>query len=200
MTSTQPPSPDDHAHRADRGTDEGPHLDPSALATLVYDELRGLAAAYMRDQRPGHTLQPTALVNEAFLKIAKANPKATTSRSHFLAVAATAMRQVLINHAEARGALKRGGQRRRVDLDLHLSSEGGGGLSLPEIMAIDDVLGKLAKLDPRKASVVEMKLFGNLTHEEISDVLEVSLSTIEADWRMARAWLAKELSDGDGAR
>lgn len=197
MTPSNTPPP---ADPRDGGPDEGPHLDASVLATLVYDELRGLAAAYMRDQRPGHTLQPTALVNEAFLKIAKANPKATTSRSHFLAVAATAMRQVLINHAEARGALKRGGQRRRVDLDQHLSSEGGGGLSLPEIVAIDDVLAKLAKLDPRKASVVEMKLFGNLTHEEICDVLDVSLSTVEADWRMARAWLAKELSDGEGAR
>ncbi|MFM7052181.1 MAG: ECF-type sigma factor [Planctomycetota bacterium] len=194
MTPPISPNPDDHA------TDDGAHLDPSALATLVYDELRGLAAAYMRDQRPGHTLQPTALVNEAFLKIAKANPKATTSRSHFLAVAATAMRQVLINHAEARGALKRGGHRRRVDLDQHLSGERSGGLSLPEIMAIDEVLAKLAELDRRKASVVEMKLFGNLTHEEICEVLEVSLSTVESDWRMARAWLAKELSDGTGPR
>ncbi|MCE2881263.1 MAG: sigma-70 family RNA polymerase sigma factor [Planctomycetaceae bacterium] len=188
MTTREPTHPND-----DRTGQ--PELDVGTLATLVYDELRGLAGAYMRDQRAGHTLQPTALVNEAFLKIAKANPRATTSRSHFLAVAATAMRQVLINHAEARGARKRGGGRVRVDLDQHLSPERGG-LSLLEVLAIDDVLRKLAELDGRKASVIEMKLFGNLTHEEIAEVLGVSLSTVEADWRMARAWLAKELAEG----
>jgi RNA polymerase sigma-70 factor (ECF subfamily) len=179
-----------------RAVDE-PVLDGRALAAIVYDELRGLAAGYMRGQRRDHTLQPTALVNEAFLKIVKSNPAAATSRSHFLAVAATAMRQVLVNHAEARGARKRGGGRRRVEL-LDGVGAPDRAVSLLDVLAIDESLRRLEALDRRKASVVEMKLFGNLTTEEAAEVLGVSVSTVESDWRMARAWLSRELGDADG--
>jgi RNA polymerase sigma factor (TIGR02999 family) len=189
------PDPGDHGPPPSR--DDEPVLEGRALAAIVYDELRGLAAGYMRGQRRDHTLQPTALVNEAFLKIVKANPAAATSRSHFLAVAATAMRQVLINHAEARGARKRGGGRRRVELLESLGAPDRA-LSLPDLLAIDESLRRLEALDRRKASVVEMKLFGNLTTEETAEVLGVSVSTVESDWRMARAWLSRELGDGEG--
>ncbi|MFM1823506.1 MAG: hypothetical protein RI967_1772 [Planctomycetota bacterium] len=189
------PDPGDRGPSPSR--DDEPVLDGRALAAIVYDELRGLAAGYMRGQRRDHTLQPTALVNEAFLKIVKANPAAATSRSHFLAVAATAMRQVLINHAEARGARKRGGGRRRVELLESLGAPDRA-LSLPDLLAIDESLRRLEALDRRKASVVEMKLFGNLTTEETAEVLGVSVSTVESDWRMARAWLSRELGDGEG--
>lgn len=166
--------------------------EPVALAEAVYAELRALAQSYMRHQRPGHTLQATALVNEAFLRLARANPEAFTDRAHFMAVAATAMRQILVNHAEAKGTAKRGGDARRVHLDA-AAAEAGHGVSLEDVVAVDAALRRLEALDPRKGRVVEAKIFGGLTHQEIADALGVSLTTVESDWRMAKAWLAKEL-------
>jgi len=167
------------------------------LIELVYGELRALASSYMRHQRSSHTLQPTALVNEAFLKIARSSPEAYSSRSHFMAVAATAMRQVLINHAESRNAEKRGGGTRGIPINPGMAAPDLGA-SQVDVLAIDEGLKKLEKLDERKARVVEAKIFGGLSHEEIAMVLGVSLSTVEADWRMAKAWLAKELKGQDG--
>ncbi|MEY2716603.1 MAG: hypothetical protein RIT24_2946 [Planctomycetota bacterium] len=170
----------------------GPTALSPQLIELVYGELRALASSYMRQQRSSHTLQPTALVNEAFLKIARGNNDVFASRSHFMAVAATAMRQVLINHAEAKNAEKRGGGHRGIPIDPGMAAPDLG-ISQVDVLAIDEGLRKLEKLDERKARVVEAKIFGGLSHEEIATVLGVSLSTVEADWRMAKAWLAKEM-------
>jgi RNA polymerase sigma factor (TIGR02999 family) len=170
------------------GTDE--------LATLVYAELRALAAAYMRGQPKGHTLQPTALVNEAYIRLATSSPDAPRSRSHFIVVAAKAMRQILINHAVAKNTVKRGGGAVRVSLD----SIGGGAVEYDwlEILAIHEALERLEELDPRRASVVEAKVFGGLTNEQVAEALGVSISTVDSDWRTARAWFAKELGAVDG--
>lgn len=163
------------------------------LVGLVNSELRQIAAAYLRQQRPGHTLQPTALVNEAFLRLARSNPESFTSRAHFLRVAAIAMRQILINHAEGKVAQKRGGGAARVAID-QVDVAAQRGLGPEETIAIESCLRKLESLDPRKAAVVEAKVYGGLTHQEIAESMGISLSTVESDWRMAKAWLAHELS------
>lgn len=172
-----------------------PMTSSAQLSEMVYGELRALAQYYMRQQRPGHTLQATALVNEAFLRLARADPSAFNDRAHFMAVAAKSMRQILINHAETKGAAKRGGSAaagNRVHLDT-AASLADGGLHTTDVLAINAALQRLETLDARKASVVEAKLFGGLTHQEIADALGISLTTVESDWRMAKAWLAKEL-------
>lgn len=165
------------------------------LAPLVYSELRALAAAFMRAQSPGHTLQPTALVNEAYLRLAKSSPEALRSRSHFLAVAAKAMRHVLINHAHTKNTAKRGGSSTRVSLH---SIDGTGEFDHLEILAIHEALERLEELDPRRATVVEAKVFGGLTNDEVAEVLGVSTTTVESEWRTGRAWLAKELRPQTG--
>lgn len=172
---------------ADEATDEeGPTPE---LMTQLYEELRKLAEGYFRRQPQGHTLQPTALVHEAFLKLT-AGSEAYADREHFLAVAATAMRQVLASHARRRRASKRGGDQLQVTFT---------GLELPDLdqgidlVALDDVLGQLESLHPRQARVVAYRFFGGLTVPEISRVLDVSVTTVEKDWRRARAWLASEL-------
>ncbi len=174
---------DDSAGRAPRAV---------PLVEVVYAELRALAANYMRGQKGSHTLQPTALVHEAFLKLAKVDPRSFTDRAHFLAVAATAMRQVLVNHAEARAALKRDGGRSKMELGNGVAAPALG-LSEIDVLVVEEALRRLEALDARKARVVEAKIYGGLTHEEIATVVGVSLTTVEGDWRMARAWLAKEL-------
>lgn len=173
-----------------------PTPEGAKLAEALYAELRALAGAYMRGQRSSHTLQPTALVNEAYLKIARSDPGAYASRAHFMAVAATAMRQVLINHAEAANAGKRGGGRRAIPIDAGVAAPDLGA-PVVDVLAIDEALRRLAALDERKARVVEARIFGGLTHEEIAQWLGVSLSTIESDWRFAKAWLAKELASAE---
>jgi len=161
--------------------------DPSEL---VYAELRRLAAAFLRRERAGHTLQPTALVHEAWAKLARLSASHWQSRAHFLAVAARAMRRVLVNHALARQSLKRGGDRRQVTLDAPLRSPGGG----VDTLELHDAIERLADLDARKARLVEMRFFAGMSVEEVATVLGVSRSTVEADWRFARAWLSRELS------
>jgi RNA polymerase sigma-70 factor, ECF subfamily len=165
------------------------------IDAIIYEELRGLAAAYMRTQAPGHTLQPTALVSEAYLKIAKSSPQALTSRAHFLAVAAKAMRHVLINHAIARKTAKRGGGAARVDLDLSGIGSNDDGDHV-EALAVNEALKVLEELDPRRARVVEGKVFAGMTNQEIAEVLGISTTTVESDWRTARAWLTKEMRPG----
>lgn len=176
------------------GTGAGARVDD--LAPLVYAELRGLAAAYMRRQPKSHTLQPTALVHEAYLRLATSSPEALRSRSHFVAVAAKAMRQILINHAVAKNTVKRGGGAVRVSLE----SVGGGAVEYDwlEILAIHEALERLEQLDPRRAAVVEAKVFGGLTNEQVAEVLGVSISTVDSDWRTARAWFASEMRGKDG--
>lgn len=177
--------------------DGGTKPSGATLVETLYAELRALAACYMRGQSDSHTLQPTALVNEAFLKLARANPESFKDRSHFMAVAATAMRQVLVNHAEARNAAKRGGGRAGRALD-HTMAAPDLGVDAVEVLAIEQSLRRLEELDERKAKVVEAKIYGGLSHEEIANVLGVSLSTVEGDWRLAKAWLARDLSADGG--
>lgn len=162
------------------------------LLPLVYEELRRLAAAYLAGERTGHTLQPTALVHEAFLGMVGPGRQPWEGRSHFFAVAARAMRNILVNHAQAARAQKRGGGRTRIGLDPGLLAS-----PVPEVdaLALSEVIDRLAALDARKARLVEMRFFGGMTMPEAAEALGVSVSTAEADWRFARAWLAKALSD-----
>jgi RNA polymerase sigma factor (TIGR02999 family) len=161
-----------------------------ALTRLVYDELHRLAHHYMHRQRGDHTLQTTALVNEAYLRLANREQPNFANRSHFMAVAATAMRQILVDHAKASRRQKRGDGARGVTLDevALVSPE-----PMGEIVDLDEALEKLATLDSRKARVVELSYFGGLKQEEIADVLGVSSVTVRRDWVFARAWLYSEL-------
>jgi RNA polymerase sigma factor (TIGR02999 family) len=163
------------------------------LLPVVYEELRGLAAAYLKRERRDHTLQPTALVHEAYLRLAGENQPNWTGRAHFLAVAARAMRRALVNHALARKAEKRGGGRAVVGIDPALATAPG---SAVDTLDLSDAIDRLAALDERKARLLEMRFFAGMTMEEAAGVLGVSLSTAESDWRFARAWLAHELAAG----
>jgi RNA polymerase sigma-70 factor (ECF subfamily) len=173
--------------------------DPSAAARMmpmVYDELRRLAASYFREQPGNHTLQPTAVVHEAFLRLVDQTQAQWTDRVHFFAVAATAMRQILVSHARRRNAEKRGGGRKPV----HLDHTPGPIIQIDDdLVALDEALTILSELDERKARVVEAKFFGGLNHDEIALALDVSLSTVEADWRFARAWLADVMGEDDAS-
>lgn len=162
----------------------------------IYGELRALAGKLMRGDRPDHTLQPTALVHEAWVKIAGAlgGGSDVRDRQHFLAIAAKAMRQVLINHARDRKAQKRGDGAVRVPLDSCLDAiEAETG----DLVALHDVLERLAQEHPRPAQIVEMRVFGGLLVEEVAAALDLAESTVKADWRFARAWLQKALADGE---
>jgi RNA polymerase sigma factor (TIGR02999 family) len=161
---------------------------------LVYEELRRLAARSIRNQPPGHTLQPTALVHEAYLKLAEGPERLWRDRTHFLATAATAMRHILVDHARARDAEKRGGGWRRITLDDRLGAQPGADIDL---LCLDEALEKLAALDGRKARVIELRFFAGLSIEETAEALEVSHMTVSNDWRFARAWIARAI-DGDG--
>ncbi|MGH8204316.1 MAG: sigma-70 family RNA polymerase sigma factor [Steroidobacteraceae bacterium] len=160
------------------------------LTRLVYEELRRLAHRYMAGQRSDHTLQTTALVNEAYLRLAGQDEPRFADRSHFLAVAAKAMRQILVDHAKAALREKRGAGAKAVELDeaAVLSPE-----PTREILDLNEALEKLATVDARKANVVELSYFGGLKQEEIAEVLNVSVVTVRRDWTFSRAWLYAEL-------
>lgn len=161
------------------------------LAPLVYDELHRKAHYYMRQERPDHSLQTTALVNEVYVRLIDAKAISFNDRAHFLAVCANMMRRILVDHARARQQLKRGGEFQKVALDEALMVPHQSGVDLA---ALDDVLQKLAELAPRKAQVVELRYFGGLTVKETAAVLKVSEDTVMDDWKFAKAWLLKELS------
>ena len=161
-----------------------------SLLPLVYQELRRLAAAYIRRERPGYTLQPTALVNEAYLRLLKDDPARWQNRAHFCAIAAHSMRQILIERARARDAQKRGGARARVTLDEALV---GGGERSIDLVALDEALERLAAIDPEQARLVELRFFGGLTVEETAEAMHISPATVKRHWTVARAWLAREL-------
>jgi RNA polymerase sigma-70 factor (ECF subfamily) len=169
------------------------HGDDAALAELtplVYEELRRLAHHHMGGERPDHTLQTTALVNEAYLRLADLTNPSWQSRAHFFAVAARAMRQILVSYAKSYRAQKRGGGAIKVDLDdvAIVSPE-----ESKEIVDLHEALERLAALDSRKAHVVELKYFGGLNYDEMAEVLKMSPVTVRRDWRFAKAWLYKEL-------
>ncbi len=158
---------------------------------LVYEELRRMANYYMRNERRGHTLQTSALVNEAYLRLIDHENIEWQNRSHFFGLAAQAMRRILVDHARSRNYQKRGGAAQQVSLDeaATLATE-----RAEELIALDEALQELAKLDPRKSQIVEMRYFGGLTGEEVSEALSISTATVSRDWEIAKAWLLRELS------
>ncbi|MHC4953457.1 MAG: sigma-70 family RNA polymerase sigma factor [Planctomycetota bacterium] len=163
------------------------------LFGLLYGELHRLAGAIFRSQRAGHTLQPTVLVHEAYLKMLRPDA-AWEDRAHFCGVAAKAMRQILINHARDRAALKRGGGAPVRSLTISDAVEATGAEAL-DILALHEALEELAKLDDRQAKIAELRFFGGLTNKEVAEALGVSLRTVELDWSMAKGWLAGQLGD-----
>lgn len=170
------------------------HADEASLRELmpkVYGELRRLAATHLNDDRQGHTLQPTALVNEAYVRLVNSPADQIHGRIHFFRLASKVMRQVLIDHSRARIALKRGGKNHRVTLDGAILADHEPSVDL---LALEDVLLKLEQLDPRMAQLVELRFFGGLTEQEAAEVLDISRTQAARDWRAARAWLASELS------
>jgi RNA polymerase sigma-70 factor, ECF subfamily len=165
-----------------------------ALMPLVYAELRRLAGGYMRRERPDHTLQPTALVHEAYLKLIEQRQTDWQSRSHFFAIAAQVMRRILLDHARGHVRLKRGGPQGK--LTLHEAIIGPEGQSA-ELLALDESLTELARLDPRQSRIVEMRFFGGLSVEETAEVLGISPKTVKRDWAVARAWLYGRLKESN---
>jgi RNA polymerase sigma factor (TIGR02999 family) len=178
----------------------------ASLMPLVYDELRRIAARYVNRERPGQTLQATALVNEAFVRLAAERPRAFQNRTHFVAIAALSMRQILVQRARARRALKRGGAPERVTLDEGLPPSelpaGAAGANVfgaardVHLLALDEALTRLAAIDPELVRVVELRYFGGLTVDETADALGVSPATVKRHWALARAWLKRALDEG----
>src|SRR5207244_8145838 len=162
----------------------------AGLTPLVYEELRRLAHHYMEGQRPDHTLQTTAVVNEAYLRLADQTNQRWQNRAHFVAVAARAMRQILVSYARSQRSQKRGGGALKLELDeaALVSPE-----ESKEIVDLHEALERLATLDSRKAQVVELKYFGGLNYDEMAKVLKISAVTVRRDWRFAKAWLYKDL-------
>ena len=160
------------------------------LFEVAYHELRELAAALMRRERAGHTLQATALVNEAYLRLLGNTPIEWQDRAHFFGIVAKAMRRVLVEHARRRSADKRGGGWEKVTLDERVAL---GGRSELEILELDRILSRFAEIDPRAAHVVELRVFAGASEKEIAEVLKISQRTVRGDWRVASMWLAREL-------
>ena len=161
-----------------------------SLLPVVYQELRRLAAGYIRHEKPGQTLQPTALVHEAYLRLMKDRPDRWQNRAHFCAIAAHSMRQILIERARARNAQKRTGEKPRITLEEELVQ---GGERSVDLLALDQAIERLAAFDPEQARIVELRFFGGLTVEETADALDISPATVKRHWTVARAWLAREL-------
>jgi RNA polymerase sigma factor (TIGR02999 family) len=161
------------------------------LVPLIYDELRRIARRYMKREPAGHTLQTTALVNEAYLRLIEQKGMKWQNRAHFFAISAQLMRRILVSMARARHANKRGGEARQVSLDeaLVISEE-----RAAELVALDDAMNELAALDPRRSRVVELRYFGGLSVEETAEVLNISPETVMRDWKRAKAWLYTELN------
>jgi RNA polymerase sigma-70 factor, ECF subfamily len=170
--------------------------DPAALEELtpvVYDELRRLARHYMANERTGHTLQATALVNEAYMRLVDIHKVQWQNRAHFFAMSARLMRRILVDSARSRKYQKRGAGAQKVSLDERLMVAEPG----RDLVALDDALEELAKVDERKSKVVEMRFFGGLSVEETAEALSVSVDTVMRDWKLAKAWLLRELQPGE---
>jgi RNA polymerase sigma-70 factor (ECF subfamily) len=171
-----------------------PEEGPDRMLSIVYGELRRLAASYLSRERPGHTLQPTALVHEAYLRLIDQRQIDWTNRAQFVGLAAVMMRRILVNHARDRVAEKRGAGAEHVPITL-----AGEPMGAPQINLLDlhEALNDLAETDARKARIVELKFFGGLTTEEIAQHLEISTATVERDWKFARAWLYRAVSGSE---
>jgi len=169
------------------------HGDQSALdqvLPLVYSELRRLAAGYLRNERPNHTLQPTALINEAYARLVGQSHPDFESRAHFVGVAAQIMRQILVDHARSRNAQKRGGELEKVQLSESIDAVA----ERPwAIIALDDALNELARMDPAKSRLIEMRFFGGFTAEESADLLRLTVTAVRRELRVAQAWLQREI-------
>ncbi len=166
-----------------------------ALMPLVYNELHGLARHYLRGERSGHTLQTTALIHEAYLRLVEQQPFQAENRNHFVAVAATLMRQILVDYARHHRAAKRGADylvTLEADMDYPVQAQN------MDVLALDDALNHLARRDPQQSRIVELRFFAGLTVEETAAVLEVSPATVKRDWSMARAWLSRRIKRGEG--
>jgi RNA polymerase sigma factor (TIGR02999 family) len=166
-----------------------------ALMPIVYKELHGLARHYLRGERSGHTLQTTALIHEAYLRLVEQGPFEAENRNHFVALAATLMRQILVDYARRHRAAKRGADYRVTladDVDYPAQAQD------MDVLALDDALSHLARRDPQQCKIVELRFFAGLTVEETAAVLEVSPATVKRDWSMARAWLSRRIKRGEG--
>ena len=170
----------------------GNHTIVGSLMPMVYDELRNLAHRQLRGERPDHTLNTTALVHEAYLNLVRQDQVTWQNRAHFMSVAALAMRRILINYANQRNAQKRGGGEAVATFDEAFM--GWKDAKTEDLLALDECLDHLAKLNERQAKVVELQFFGGLKQEEIAEVLNVSVHTVRRDWRIARAWLSREMA------
>lgn len=173
--------------------------DASALANvfpLIYQELRSLAKQQLKQEPDGHTLSPTALVHEAYMRLIDYTRMEWTGRAHFMAVAATAMRRILVDHARGQRSLKRGGNLRRISIDaIQLGTED----QVELLLAVDIALDKLAQHNARQAQVVECRFFGGMTEEETAEALDVGLRTVKRDWARAKAWLYQEVATDDSS-
>ena len=169
----------------------GDHEALDKLIPIVYAELRLRASRYLRRERPGHTLQTTALINEAYLRLVEQRQVRWQNRAHFFAISAQLMRRILVDHARSRDAAKRGGTELRVTLDDDLAAVATRDVN---IMSLDEALTRLAEIDPRQSRVVELRYFSGLSIEETAEVLDVSPATVKLDWKMAKAWLRREMS------
>jgi RNA polymerase sigma-70 factor (ECF subfamily) len=178
----------------------GDHHALNRLTPLVYDDLRRMARRYMRRERAANTLQTTALINEAYLRLVDAQSAGWQDRAHFFAVSAQLMRRILVDAARARDSAKRGGLAIRVDhstaVDLDAIAEVG---RSAELVSLDDALNALAEIDPRKARVIELRFFGGLSVDETAGVLGLSAQSVLRDWKLARVWLKREMRQGPGA-
>lgn len=168
------------------------------LTPLVYDEIRRIAHRYIQREREGHTLQTTALINEAYLRLAGSQNVDWQNRSHFFAVTAQVMRHILIDHARRRRYVKHGGEAQRVAFDVAMNETASMSKArATELLALDEALEELAQLDARKSRVVELRYFGGLSLEETAEVLEVSVMTVRRDWRAAKAWLYQRVNSNE---
>ena len=177
------------------GPEAIPLPDTRQLTDQLYDELRAIAHRLQRNERDEHTLQTTGLVHEAFLRLAEQHATQWENRSHFLAAAARTMRQVLVDYARERATLKRDGGRRTTLVSV--PDELCHGDDRLDVLALDQVLSRLAELDPRQAQVVELRIFGGFEITEVAEIIHVSVATVNRDWRFAKTWLARELNAAD---
>ena len=161
------------------------------LLPIIYDELKRIAANYLRRERPDHTLQPTALVNEAYMKMIDITQVSWQNKAHFLGVAANQMRRILVDHARQHNAQKRGGEFHILTLNEEIDASDE---QRSDLIALDDALTELSRMDETKARIVELRYFGGLTMEEVAEVLDVSVITVKRHWKMAKAWLYGELT------
>ena len=183
-----PPGRDELSPLLDAWTRQDPEA-RDRLVPLIYADLRRLAQHYMKGERPAHTLQPTALVNEVYLRLTAIDRMQWRDRAHFIATAATLMRRVLVDYARAHAREKRGGHQSETSLDDHVPAPGRG----LDVVALDEALVALAQLDPRQSQVVELRFFGGLSVEETSSALGISPATVKREWTMAKAWLHEQL-------